>query len=273
MTIPIILTAFGTTSRAFKTYQHIGTVIKNRFASHEVHWAYTSRLVHHILERKGRSDLPYPHEVLRLLKEKGHTWAVVQSLHLMAGHEFYRLVAQADVPGIRAGMGLPLLTSVEDYLDVINAVAPGIGNDPEEAVVLVSHGTDHPSWSTTTAFHYFLRERYGRRVNAGVIEGGFPGIAEILTHLKTEKYRRLRLIPFMLVAGVHFEEDMIGQNNSWKKAFESAGITVSVEPAGLGMNPAIVEIFCRHIQNALEVIPDGRRTICQPENEKNRASS
>ena len=63
------------------------------------------------------------------------------------------------------------------------------------------------------------------------------------------------LIPLMLVAGVHFIEDMYGNEDSWKTAFEARDIDVSAEQKGLGMNPGIIEMFCSHIQDALDVIP------------------
>lgn len=46
-----------------------------------------------------------------------------------------------------------------------------------------------------------------------------------------------------LVAGVHVQEDIAGNENSWKSAFEAAGLTVTVETNGLGKHPAIVDIF------------------------------
>jgi len=59
----------------------------------------------------------------------------------------------------------------------------------------------------------------------------------------------------MLVAGVHFMEDMAGEEDSWKTAFEEKNISVSLDQNGLGMNSSIVEIFCQHIHDALDVIP------------------
>jgi sirohydrochlorin cobaltochelatase len=59
----------------------------------------------------------------------------------------------------------------------------------------------------------------------------------------------------MLVAGVHFAQDLAGGDDSWKAAFMAANIQVELEEKGLGLNPQIVEIFCRHIEAALDVIP------------------
>ena len=39
----IVLTAFGTTTNAFSTYQNIENQVKERFPGHEIRWAYTSK--------------------------------------------------------------------------------------------------------------------------------------------------------------------------------------------------------------------------------------
>ena len=255
MDIPIILTAFGTTSKAAATYQYIDTAVKSHYCSHEIHWAYSSRLVRHLRRKKGRVDVNHTHEVLAALRQKGHQWAVVQSLHLFCGHEFYRMIGETDVPDIRSSIGLPLLCSLRDHIDVIRAMSPVVGDDPEEAVILVSHGTDHPAWTANTAFHHLLQERHDKRVFSGVVEGGYPGLPDILPEIGRKGFKKVRLVPFMLVAGVHFEEDIMGTGDSWRTAFESEGITVSYEPTGLGMNPGVMEVFFRHIESALDVIP------------------
>jgi len=59
----------------------------------------------------------------------------------------------------------------------------------------------------------------------------------------------------MLVAGVHFEEDLAGPKDSWKSAFEARSISVTLELEGVGGHPRIIDIFGDHIQSALDVIP------------------
>jgi sirohydrochlorin cobaltochelatase len=70
-------------------------------------------------------------------------------------------------------------------------------------------------------------------------------------------FKKVRLASFMLVAGVHFEEDLAGDEDSWKRAFETPGVQVELKKDGLGLNPQIIEIFCRHIQAALDMITFG----------------
>ena len=59
----------------------------------------------------------------------------------------------------------------------------------------------------------------------------------------------------MLVDGVHFEENLAGDQSSWKSDFEAFGIEVVLEGSGLGFYAPVIEQCCRHIAAALDVIP------------------
>jgi sirohydrochlorin cobaltochelatase len=255
MKIPIVMAAFGTTTRALATYEYIDKSVWERFPDHEITWSYSSRMVKDWIKKRKNIDLKHPHEVLQELHEKGHEWAIVQSMHFLAGHEFYRLLAETDQALIRTSIGLPLLSSPEDYLSVINVLRPVVEAHPGEAIVLVGHGTDHPIWSSYLALHHMLREEIGSQIYVGVVEE-YPGQDAIVDHVRQAGFKKVCLVPFMLVAGVHFEEDLIGENkDSWKSVFQNQGITVSIEGEGLGLYPGISDIFCDHIEAALTVIP------------------
>ena len=255
MNPPIILTAFGTTTRAMRTYSLIDAAVKAAFPDCMVKWAYTSRMVRAHMKKRRNVDMKDLHQVLDELHGRGHPWAVVQSLHLVCGHEFYRLVSEADHPAVRTSIGMPLMCSVEDYYAMVNALAPLVEKNADEALVFVGHGTDHPAWCSYTALLHMLKERFGSKVHVGVVEEGYPECGTVVRAVSHAGYLRVRLVPLMLVAGVHFEEDLAGEEASWKSAFEAVGIVVGLEGQGLGYNPRIVARFCRHIEAALDVIP------------------
>ncbi|MFZ5453860.1 MAG: sirohydrochlorin cobaltochelatase [Thermodesulfobacteriota bacterium] len=254
MKIPIVVTAFGTTTKAQATYELMDRFLGEAFPGHEIHWAFSSRMVRDKLKHRRQLELRHAYEVLEGLRAQGHTWAVVQSLHLMCGHEFYRLLEEIKPLPIRTSIGLPLLSSYEDYYQVARALEIGQVLSPEEAVVLVGHGTDHPSWSTYPALEMILREVYGPGIYVGVVEG-FPGQEQVVQAVTRAGSRKVRLIPLMLVAGVHFYEDLSEGEDSWKAAFEEAGLEVNVEPQGIGVREEIIQIFIDHIGEALDIIP------------------
>ncbi len=252
--IPIVMAAFGTTTRALETYAFIDEICRERFAGHEILWSYSSRMVKDWIKKRRDIDLKHPHQVLSELKDKGHKWAVVQSLHLLCGHEFYRLVEEVGESPVRTSIGLPLLCDHEDYEAVVRGLGKDLSQNEDEAVILVGHGTDNPIWSSYLALHHMFRKEFGSNIYVGVVEGD-PSRDKIVAAVKGAGVERVRLVPFMFVAGTHFQEDLAGDDDSWKTAFEERGISVLLEERGLGFRQEIVEIFCRHIREALDVIP------------------
>ena len=254
MKIPIVMAAFGTTSKALETYSFINSILTERFPDHEILWSYSSRMVKDWLKKRRNIDSKHPHQVLFELNKKGHPWAVVQSLHLLNGHEFYRLVDESQNCDIRTSIGLPLLSSPEDFNKVISALQDSFLTHEAEALVMVGHGTDHPCWPVYIALNRMLREKLGLKIFTGVVEG-FPAKEKIIGEVKKAGFKKVRIFPFMLVAGVHFNQDLAGNEDSWKIAFEKENICVTLEEKGLGFYPGIIDIFVKHIQEALDVIP------------------
>ncbi|MCK5542665.1 MAG: sirohydrochlorin cobaltochelatase [Desulfobacterales bacterium] len=254
MKTPILVTAFGTTEKAFQTYEYMDKFFKEKFKDQPVVWAYSSRFVKAKRKKANNHDIKDPVEALKKLKKDGNEWVVLQSLHIIGGHEFQRLVAEALKLDIRISMGLPLLTSVKDYEETAEAVASLIPKSEDEAAVFVGHGTDHPAWASYPTFEKFLRKKFGSRVFTGVLEG-YPGIDETIKRIEVKGFKKVSIIPFMLVAGMHFKQDLTKKEDSWQKTFERRGIEVNVVNFGLGELDKINNIFARHISEALDAIP------------------
>ena len=244
MKTPVVLAAFGTTTKAMDTYAYMDKTIRERFPDHEIRWAYSSRMVRDF----SKLDLKSPKLVLSDLAAAGYSWAVVQSIHLICGSEFERLISEIhNVPQIRTSVGFPLLHGPSDYDKCATGIAPLLPELQEEAAILVGHGTDHPMWAAYVALEHRLQGLYGSDVYVGMIEN--EGSCErIIEAVKGSGKRKAILIPFLIVAGVHFREDIAGV---WKSRFERAGIAVQVIDKGLGFHPPAVEIFIDHIEQAL----------------------
>lgn len=257
MSIPIVITAFGTTTAAREAYSRVEEHMKEVLADHSFYWAYSSRMVRDACRVGGGEACKGPREVLEDLDREGHPWAVVQSLHLVCGHEFYRLVEEAREARIRTSVGMPLLCSPQDYRRFMKALPETLPSPPDkdEAVVFVGHGTDHPSWVCYVALQHMFRQSMGARWLLGVVEG-YPSREEVLVDVIQSGARKVRLVPLMLVAGRHVREDLLGAGDSWRAAFEREGIPAVVENRGLLSRSGVVDIFIDHIRDALDVIPD-----------------
>lgn len=251
---PIVIAAFGTTSRARDVYAKVDRGLKERFSGHEIHWGYSSRIVSHKLKKLNIVQ-PTPSDILEALAAQGHGWAVVQSFNMICGHEFQRLLNSVQNGPIRVSIGHSLFCGPKDLDAVAKSMVPVFAKSPDEAVVFVGHGTDHCVWSVYPAFEKMLRDYYGDRAFVGVVEGQWPDRETVIAEIKAKQFKRVRLVPCMLVAGVHFAEDLAGDEDSWKTAMQAQGMEVVLEKEGLGGRPAIIDIFAGHIQQALDVIP------------------
>lgn len=252
---PIVIAAFGTTTRARAVYEQVDGRLKEHFVQHDIHWVFTSRIVRHHLKNRSIHTKPAS-DVISALADQGHRWVVVQSFNMLCGHEFQRLVDEVQHEHCRVSIGHSLLCSQEDHHAVARALAPVFAKNDQEAVVLVGHGTDHCTWTVYPAFYYRLRQMYGKRAYGGMIEENYPDRDILIEKIKADGFHRVRLVPFMLVAGVHFEEDLAGPDDSWKTAFEDHGLDVLMETEGLGSRKPVIDIFINHIKSAFSVIPD-----------------
>ena len=67
----IVLTAFGTTTSAFSTYQNIENQVKERFPGYEIRWAYTSKMVRHKVQAEQHKELKSLPEALQASESRG----------------------------------------------------------------------------------------------------------------------------------------------------------------------------------------------------------
>ena len=85
-----------------------------------------------------------------------------------------------------------------------------------------------------------------------------------MNEIQAKAFKKVRLVPCMLTAGVHFAEDLAGEEDSWKTILEGQGIAVELESEGLASRPEIMDIFANHIRMALEVIPNSTGIDADP---------
>ncbi|MBU0946141.1 MAG: sirohydrochlorin cobaltochelatase [Proteobacteria bacterium] len=251
MNIPIVITAFGTTSRALSTYSFLDTLIRNRFPEHEVLWSFSSRAI--TAERKGTNALghPAPEFVLQQLSEQGHKYAILQSAHLWPGHEFHKLVKIGHRCPLTVSLGMPLLSSPLDYEKLCPCLDNIAHAHKNRALIIAGHGTSHPAWSGYFALDHFLRKRFGNHIFMALLKG-YPTPAEMIQQVKDAGFDSACLLPFMLVAGRHFERELTGSGpDSWQSQLSRAGISLQAIDHGLGMMEGVAEIFCDHISEAL----------------------
>jgi sirohydrochlorin cobaltochelatase len=254
----IVLAAFGTTTNAFTTYNKIEDQVKKSFPGYEVRWAFTSNMVRQKVWKEQHKKLNSLPEVLRNLKADGFTKVVVQSFLLAPGKEWDEIVRQSqEVPGLTVAVGKPLLSSKADEMKTIKILSKEFPpNLKKTAVVLVGHGSPDPkAQATYDSFAKLLRGHYPPgKVFFGLVEFQKPGKEEVLQEVKLSGATSVVLIPFLLVAGDHVQNDILGSGpESWKSELLRMGhYQVDGIRQGLGDQKTIVNIYLEHLTQAMK---------------------
>ncbi len=201
------------------------------------------------LKQESTLDVKTIPQILAELAAEGHQQVIIQSLHLFPGHEFHKTIQQARHPEINCYIGSPLLTSEEDYVQLASLLKPQLKNKPDTVNLIIGHGTDHPTWTSYPALERILQEKTGKNSYVAVVEK-YPDSAGVINKIKAHGYKRVYMIPFFLVAGLHYRRDMTRGSNSWQKRLEAEGIEVSSHEHGLALLPGIENLIHRHIMQA-----------------------
>ncbi|MCL4503395.1 MAG: sirohydrochlorin cobaltochelatase [Deltaproteobacteria bacterium] len=254
----IVLTAFGTTTAAADTYRYIEEKVRARFPGHEIRWAFTSNKVRRKVAAEQGKELKTLPQALKELQVAGYQSVAVQSLHVVPGKEWDEVVqASRQVPGLKVALGQPLLNAKPDEERVLAALSKTFPADLKNtAVVLVGHGTPNSrAQRTYLDFDQLLRARYpGQNVYLGVVQVGQPSQDETLAAVKLGGAAMVRLVPFLLVAGEHVNNDILGDGpESWKSKLVAQGISrVEGVRRGLGYNDDIIKVYLDHLEIALK---------------------
>jgi sirohydrochlorin cobaltochelatase len=255
--VGILLVAFGSSEQSAQvSFENIDRKVKAVYPDIPVRWAYTSSIIRAKLAKQGKI-LDSPEIALARMQDEGFTHVAVQSLHTIGGAEYHdlrRSVGAFKSMGAfeRVILGYPLLATQKDMQRTVDAILGIIPKQRKknEAVVLMGHGTHHPSNAFYAALMFQIQRR-DPNVFIGCVEG-FPEIDEVLSMLREKKIQKVYLMPFMSVAGDHAKNDMAGDEpDSWKSILTEAGIQCEVMLKGIAEFDSFVDIWVDHIQGPL----------------------
>lgn len=252
----ILVVSFGTSyhDTREKTIHAVEDKIKAAFEGYDFFRAFTSNMIINKLKKRDGIEIDNPIQAMDKLYEMGYEEVVIQTLHIICGHEYVKLksqIAEYKDKFKSIKFGRPLLFGIEDYKETVEAVKE-VTDEMDSTVVLMGHGTDHESHSAYPAIEYYFRDM-GADVYVGTVEG-YPEIDSVVKRLKERDVKKVHLMPLMLVAGDHAQNDMAGdEEDSWKTIIESEGIETEVHLKGLGEIEKIQQKFVQHALEAEEV--------------------
>ncbi len=254
----ILVVSFGTSFNDSRrlTIGAIERDIEKQYPKCSVRRAFTSQIIiDHIKERDGE-QIDNVDEALKRAVDNGVKELIIQPTHLMNGIEYNDLVAEvanyADAFE-KVSIGEPLLTSSDDFVEVITAVASDSDQYLEDktAVVLMGHGTEAESNAVYEKMQMYFSESGLSDYFVGTVEAT-PSLDDVIAKVKEGDYKRVVLRPLMVVAGDHANNDMAGDDeDSWKSRFEKEGYEVVTVLSGLGEIEDIRKIYVQHVADAL----------------------
>ena len=261
----IVILSFGTTFKDQRT-KSIDATAKAIQAAHpnaKVFTAFTSHIViKHIAENEGSCDYMTPEDTLKQLMREGYTRVALVSLDVIPGMEYKYDVAlfheyKSQFKAMSLGTPLMYWQGQEDQPDDVMEVMRSLhlpAYKKGTAILLMAHGTPDPSNAYYSVMQEKLRAMKRNDVHIYTVEG-WPRLDDWAGKLKMHKVEKIILMPLMMVAGDHANNDMAGdEEDSHKKILEGMGFKVEAKLQGLGESKKIRSIFVERANEAWDAM-------------------
>lgn len=255
----LMVISFGTSYNDNRrlTIGAIEGAMEEAFPDWSVRRGFTSQIIiDHVKNRDGEV-IDNVGEALDRAVANGVKKLVVQPTHLMDGLEYNDVVDEvtqyADAFE-RIAIGKPLLTSDEDFKTVMEVIIAETAeyDDGNTAICFMGHGTEAASNQVYGRMQDLLTEAGYEHYYVGTVEAE-PSLEDVLAKVQEGEYTRVVLMPLMIVAGDHANNDMAGdEEGSWKTTFEAAGYEVVPVVRGLGEFEGIRQLLVQHAQAAVD---------------------
>ena len=255
----ILAVSFGTSHNDTRkvTIDAIERDMQEAFPDYMLYRAWTSKMIIKKLKNRDNVHVFTVREAMEQMKKDEITDVLIQPTHVINGIENDLMKEDAlayrdDFHSIT--FGDPLLTSAEDNLAVIQAIAEEFSDLTEDQVlVLMGHGTTHYANSIYAALDYTFKDKGYKNIFLGTVEA-YPSMESLMRMVKEYNPSKVVLAPFMIVAGDHAKNDMAGDDpDSWYSQFKAAGFEVEPVIKGLGEYTGIRSLLVEHLRTAAEM--------------------
>ena len=258
----IVVMSFGTTYKETRA-KTIEATVKDIQAAHpdvKVVTAFTSHIIIDRIAKNEGINYPTPEQALDQLKAEGYTRVALVSLDVIPGmeYDYNKAVFHNYKENFKK---MTLATSLiywqgqedqdDDAEDFIKALFSEIKKPAKnDAVLIMAHGTPHIANAYYSVLQAKLDAMGYKNVYIYTVEG-WPNLETVIPKLKKNKIKNVTLVPMMMVAGDHANNDMAGdEEDSHKTILTKEGFKVSADLRGLGENKAVRDLYVKHANEA-----------------------
>ena len=251
---PVILAvSFGTSyndSRE-KTIGAIEKALEKAYPAYEVRRAFTADTIIKILKERDNIEVDNVKQAMERLITDGVKDVIIQPTHVMSGYEYDDVVKEVKAYESKFNslkIAKTMLTEDADF-DAMAAMIEATTkeyNADGNAIVYMGHGTEHAANDTYAKLQQKLTAKGMNNYFVGTVEAE-PTVEDVLEAVKAGGYKKVVLIPFMIVCGDHANNDMAGdEEDSWKSIFEAEGFEVECVLRGLGESTEVQALVVKH---------------------------
>lgn len=252
----ILVVSFGTSYNDTRdaTIGAVEKAIQDAYSDYEVRRAFTSQIIIDKLKKRDNLVIDNVTEAMERLVADGVGTVICQPTHIMNGFEYDDMMREVGAYAEHfetLRFGKPLLTSTQDYKDIVSAITKEFPVPEGSALVMMGHGTEHFANSAYAALSYHLVDNGIQNVFIGTVEG-YPDFEDTLRNVKAAGVSKVILTPLMVVSGDHANNDMAGdEEGSWKTRFKAEGYQVEPVLKGLGEYDSIRAMYVAHVGAAI----------------------
>ena len=256
----LLVVSFGTSYNDSRrlTIGAIENAMEEAFPEYAVRRGFTSQIIIDHVKSRDNVAIDNVKQALDRAVENGVKTLVIQPTHLMDGLEYHELVdevAQYSDAFEHLAIGKPLLTSEADFQAVEQAITEATAeyDDGKTAICFMGHGTEAASNAVYETLQDQLTQSGHENYYIGTVEAE-PSLDTVLSAVQKGTYERVILVPLMIVAGDHANNDMAGSDDdSWLSQFKASGKfdKIDTQINGLGEIEGIQKLYVEHTAAAM----------------------
>ena len=255
----LLVVSFGTSYNDSReaTIGAVEADLQKAYPDYEVRRAFTSQIIIDKLKERDNIDIDNVTQAMERLAADGVKEVVVQPTHVMSGFEYDDMVKEVSSFADKFDkltISSPLLTDNEDYDRLVHALVEETAeyNQDGTAIVFMGHGTEHESNATYARMQKRFAALGYSNYFVGTVEAT-PSLEDVIGLVKESGAEKVVLLPLMVVAGDHANNDMAGdEEGSWRTEFQKAGFEVECVLKGMGQYESVRKLYVDHAAAAME---------------------
>ena len=262
----IVVMSFGTTFKDTREKTIDATVAEIQAAHPDVKvvTAFTSHIIIDRIAAKEGIKYPTPEEALEQLKAEGYSRVALATLDVIPGMEYAYDKGVYDnyknqFKKMTLGTSLMYWQGQEEQADDVTETIEALKTQfpkqgKNDAILIMAHGTPQISNAYYSVIQAKIDEMGLQNVYVYTVEG-WPSLETVLPKLKAAGIKHVTLMPMMMVAGDHANNDMAGDEpDSHKSQLEAAGFQVDAYIHGIGENQKIRDLYVQRANDAWDAL-------------------